>query len=465
MKHFNAFVLCVALAGVAGCNGSNTVPPPLRPPGPHTIAHVIVLLQENRSFNNLFMGFPGAETATTGLCKPARWCPPSGKLPIKSVTLESTNVFGQGTDISHSHGAFEVECDPNASNVCQMDGFDLITFGQALYGPPAKTYPYRAVKRSETKAYWDFAKQYAIADHMFFTDTASSFIAHQEIISGTVRLNSKESLTDQPDATPWGCDAPPSTVTAIILKNGHVEEFGGPFPCFTQYATMADLLDAANVSWNFYVDPYKGKGADFSGAVWNGFDAIKKVRYGPDWTTHISRPNTNFFSDLKNGTLPSVSWVIPSLADSDHPASGCNHGPRWITSVVNAVGKSKYWSNTAVLVMWDDWGGWYDSVPPPQINYTSLGFRVPMIVISPFAKRHTVVHTEYNFGSVLKFIEQTFGLGSLGASDASANSIGDSFDFSQTPIPFQTEPLPGVKACTGSADLQQIIEHDNGVPE
>jgi phospholipase C len=155
---------------------------------------------------------------------------------------------------------------------------------------------------------------------------------------------------------------------------------------------------------------------------------------------------------------------MPSLADSDHPASGCNHGPRWITSVVNAVGKSKYWKDTAVVLMWDDWGGWYDSVPPPQVTYTSLGFRVPMIVISPFAKR-TVVHTEYNFGSVLKFIEQTFGLGSLGVSDASANSIGDSFDFSQTPIKFQTEPLPKIKACSGSADFQQIIEHDNGVPE
>ena len=412
------------------------------------------------------MGFPGAETATTGLCKRARWCPPSGKLPIRSVPLESTNVFGQGTDISHSHMAFEVECDPNPSNVCQMDGFDLITYGQALYGPPAKRYPYRAVKRSETKAYWDFAKQYALADHMFFTDTASSFIAHQEIIAGTVRLNSKESLTDQPSNTPWGCDAPRHTHTAIIFKNGHVSEFGGPFPCFTQYATMADLLDAANVPWKYYVDhkPHSSTG-DFSGAVWNGFDAIKKVRYGPDWTTHISRPNTNFFNDVKNGTLPSVSWVMPSLADSDHPASGCNHGPRWITSIVNAVGKSKYWSNTAVVLMWDDWGGWYDSVPAPQINSTSLGFRVPMIVISPFAKRHAVVHTEYDFGSVLKFIEQTFGLGSLGVSDASANSIGDSFDFSQTPIKFQTEPLPGVKACSGSADLQQIIEHDNGVPE
>jgi phospholipase C len=466
MKRFGLFFLCAALAG-AGCNSSSSISTPPTNQPLHSIQHVVILLQENRSFNNIFMGFPGASTATTGLCKPARWCPPSGKVPIKSVALESTNQFALGTDISHSHGAFVVECDPNASNVCQNDGFDKITFGQALYGPPAKLYPYRAVKRSETKAYWDFASQYGLADDMFFTATASSFIAHQEIIAGTTRLNAHESLTDQPDATPWGCDAPHGTVTAIIKTNGQVNEFGGPFPCFTQYKTMADLLDAASVSWNFYVAPVNG--SEFSGGVWNGFDAIRKVRYGPDWKGHMSFPNTNVFKDVKNGTLPAVSWVIPTLADSDHPASGCNHGPHWITSVVNAIGTSKYWNSTAILVAWDDWGGWYDPIPAPQTNYTSLGFRVPLIVISPYVKPHTVGHTQYDFGSILKFIEQTFDLGSLGTSDAGANSLSDMFNLSQSPNAFHKEPLPPTKDCGsgsgGSPSMEQIIEHDNGVPE
>ncbi len=469
MKRFGLFFLCAALAGAAGCTSSSSVSTPPTTQPTHSIRHIVILLQENRSFNNLFMGFPGATTATTGLCKPAKWCPPSGKVPVKSVTLESSNQFALGTDISHSHGAFVVECDPNASNVCQNDGFDLITFGQALYGPPAKLYPYRAVVRSETKAYWDFASQYGIADNMFFTATASSFIAHQQIIAGTTRLNANESLTDQPDATPWGCDAPPSTVTAIIKTDGHVNEFGGPFPCFTQYKTMADLFDAANVSWQFYVASITGKDSDFSGSVWNGFDAIKKVRYGPDWTRHMSFPNTKVFSDLKNGTLPAVSWVIPTLADSDHPASGCNHGPRWVTSVINAIGTSKYWNDTAILLAWDDWGGWYDPVPAPQTNYTSLGFRVPLVVISPYVKPHTVGHTEYDFGSILKYIEQTFDLGSLNTSDKDANSISDMFDLSQPPNAFHKEPLPPERNCGsgggGSPSMEQIIDHDNGVPE
>ncbi len=456
------WILTIAIA--AGCSSSPSfnVPRPTgvpsTPPG-HSVQHVIILLQENRSFDNLFMGFPGADTVTSGACERTRWCK-TGTIPLRPITLESTNEIGLGTDIDHSHNGFEIEYNNGA-----MNGFDKIGYGQAGDGPPAKRYPYAYVERSETKAYWDFAKQYAIADRMFFTDTASSFIAHQHIIAGTVRLNANESLTDQPDAQPWGCDAPPNTVTAVIKTNGQVDEFGGPFPCFTQYRTMADLLDAAGVSWKYYVRPTQGHDEDPSGFVWNGFDAIKKVRYGPDWKAHVSMPNTNFFTDLRKGSLASVSWVIPTLADSDHPASGCNHGPRWITSIVNAVGKSQYWNDTAIVLLWDDWGGWYDNVSPPQISYTSLGFRVPMVVISPFAKQHFVSHTPYDFGSILKFVEENFGLGSLGSSDASANSIGDILDFSAQ-TPFKPEPLPGIKSCGGSAPpLRQIIEHDGGVPE
>jgi phospholipase C len=421
---------------------------------------VVILLQENRSFDNLFAGFPGADTVMSGACEPAPWCPKSGMIPLKPVTLESTDKKGLGKDIDHSHNGFEIEY-----NHGKMNGFDKIRFGAAGSGRPAKRYPYRFVERSETKAYWDFAKQYAIADHMFFTATASSFIAHQQIIAGTTRLNAHESLTDQPDGMPWGCDAYPGTVTAIIKTNGQVVEYGGPFPCFTQYATMADLLDAANVTWKYYVDAYRGKGNDFSGEVWNGFDAIKKVRYGPDWNKNVSEPNTNVIDDVRSGSLPAVSWVIPTLTDSDHPASGCNHGPHWITSMVNLIGKSKYWNNTAIVLMWDDWGGWYDNVPPPQINYTSLGFRVPMIVISPYTRPHLISHTQYDFGSILKFIEQNFGLGSLGTSDATATSMADMFDFSQSPAPFTPEPVPGTIRCHGSASSQAIIEHDGGVPE
>ncbi|MFY9720829.1 MAG: alkaline phosphatase family protein [Candidatus Cybelea sp.] len=474
MGRLRAALTLAAAAAIAGCNSTNStlVPPPTAQP----IQHVIIMMQENRSFNNVFAGFPHAKTAMSGACEPGhsmgmKWCQ-TGTAALTPVTLETTDRLGLGTDIDHSHHGFEIECNANASNVCQNNGFSKIEFGEGGGGAPAMLYPYAYIKRSETKAYWDFAKRYSLADEMFFTETASSFISHQMILSGTVRINSRESLTDQPDGFPWGCDASPGTHTPVLFKDGRESQYG-PFPCFTEYGTIADLLDPAKVSWTYYVDTYA---QDFSGGVWNGYDAIAKVRcktwsppyacngFGADWA-HMSSPNTSFFKDVKNGTLPAVSWVIPTLEDSDHPASGCNHGPHWVTSVINAVGQSKYWKSTAIVLVWDDWGGWYDPEPPAQINYTSLGFRVGMVVVSPWARPNTVVHTQYDFGSILKFVEQSFGLGSLHTTDASANSMLDMFDFTQKPAAYVPEPLPPTRNCTGHASPREIIEHDGGVPE
>ncbi len=447
----------------------------------HPIRHVVIMMQENRSFDNIFAGFPGADTTLTGACKKAPWCK-TGTIKLHSVTLETTGRLGLGKDIDHSHHGFEVECDIDGSGICRNDGFDKIRFGEVGIGPPATTYPYAYIERSEIKAYWDFAARYALADHMFFSETASSFISHQMILTGSVALSAKESLTDQPDAMPWGCDAPQGAEVDVLLTDGreiYAPHQGLPFPCFEyKYLggkSMADLLDAANVSWTYYVAPINGD--DFSGEVWDGFDAIAKVRCasftppeschgeGADWKTHMRFPNTTFFTDLKNGSLPSVSWLIPTLADSDHPASGCNHGPRWVTKVIDAVGRSKYWDSTAIVLLWDDWGGWYDNAPPLQINSTRLGFRVPMIVISPWARPRSISSTQYDFGSVLKFVEENFDLGSLHTTDESATSIGNMFDFKQKPPAFVNEPLPSQKPCPSYATTKDIIDHAGGVPE
>jgi phospholipase C len=432
---------------LAACSSTITTnapaPAPTHSSAPSaTIQHVIIVFQENRSFNNLFMKFPGADTSTTGPCVP--YTPPGFKeicsdpdpqkrvVRMRPITLETCSCLG-GTDIAHSHQTLETEYDGG-----KMDGFDKITFGTKGSLGPAKFYPYAYVERSEVQPYWDMASRYGLADHMFSTATTDSFVAHQEIIAGTTRLNGSMSLTDTPSSIPWGCDAAAGTVTGVIYTSGRVNDFGGPFPCFTQYKTMADVLDAGAVSWKYYVESYdlNSPYVDFGGRVWDAFDAIKSVRYGPDWK-NVTIPNTKIFADIKDGKLPQVSWVMPTLAASDHPASGNNLGPSWVTSIVNAVGKSPYWKNTAVLIMWDDWGGFYDNVPPPQLDYTSLGMRVPLIVVSPYAKPHFISTTQYEFGSVLKFIEQTFGTNSLGSTDVRANSIVDMFDFSQSPSTFK----------------------------
>jgi phospholipase C len=206
---------------------------------------------------------------------------------------------------------------------------------------------------------------------------------------------------------------------------------------------MADTLDAAHVSWKYYAPQVNYA----EGRRWSPFAAIRAVRYGPDWNRNVISPQTTVLRDAADGNLAQVSWVIPDKADSDHAGTHSDKGPSWVAGVVNAVGESRYWNTTAIVVLWDDWGGWYDNVPPPQLDFVGLGIRVPCIVISPYAKAGYVSHTQYEFGSVLKFIEETFHLRALGPAsrgytDSRAHSLADSFDFHQKPRAFRPIPAP-----------------------
>jgi phospholipase C len=153
--------------------------------------------------------------------------------------------------------------------------------------------------------------------------------------------------------------------------------------------------------------------------------------------------------DIAEAKLPQVSWVIPSGEFSDHSSSSNGGGPSWVTSIVNAIGTSQYWANTAIIITWDDWGGWYDHVAPKIVDdgvswgsgYV-YGFRVPLIVVSPYAKAAYISHTTHDFGSILKFVEQTFDLPTLGYADGMADDLSDCFDLTQTPIVFQKISAP-----------------------
>jgi phospholipase C len=230
------------------------------------------------------------------------------------------------------------------------------------------------------------------------------------------------------------------------------------YPCFT-IRTLADELDAHALTWRYYaprVTPAavwrkvlarkmrfsaidSNKGPDF-GQLWSAFDAIAPVRYGYEWASNVVSPETRVLSDVNRGELANVTWVIPDMKNSDHATSKSATGPAWVASVVNAIGASKYWNDTAIFIVWDDSGGWYDHVPPPQLDYDGLGGRVPLIVVSPYARKGYVSHTVYEFGSLLKFAEETFGLAPLAASDRRANSLIDCFDFTQPPRAFTPVP-------------------------
>jgi phospholipase C len=172
---------------------------------------------------------------------------------------------------------------------------------------------------------------------------------------------------------------------------------------------------------------------------------------------NVVSPSTQVLTDVNKGKLADVVWVMPTRDASDHPGSNDGSGPSWVGSVVNAIGNSQYWNNTAIFITWDDWGGFYDHVKPKVYNSYELSFRVPMIVVSPYAKSHYVSHVQYEFGSILRFTEETFGLPSLHTTDARANDLSDLFNFSQQRLRFKP-----VKTKYGPA---YFLRHPSTGPE
>jgi phospholipase C len=388
------------------------------------IQHIVIVVQENRSFDNLFQGFPGANTQTFGFDSHGN------KIALLPVGLESPFDMGHGfttavTDVDYPKGS-------------AMDGFDL-THCNLPSCPPDIAYSY--VPPVETKPYRSMARQYVLADDFFASDLDASFEGHQFLIAGQ-----SEQTWGIPPLGTWGCDGGKSDQVHLLdtstepgtTTNTPRRACFDPPVTPSIDPTLGDELDAAGLTWRYYA-PAFGQ----SGYLWSAYDAIKHIRRGPDWTKDVRSPETSFITDVQAGTLSNVTWVVPSFQNSDHSGIGTKSGPDWVATVVNAVGQSKkFWNSTAIFILWDDWGGWYDHAPPPLLDYDGLGIRVPLIVVSPYALgpsgSHTAItHTEYEFGSILKFAEQTFGLAPLAPSDTRATNFGaDVFNFSQTPRTF-----------------------------
>jgi phospholipase C len=384
------------------------------------IQHVVIIVQENRSFNNLFYGFPGAKWRGYG------YDSHGNKITLQPVGLETT------WDIDHSSNSFFAACNGKGSipgTDCQMNGFnnENVYCGHSGQPPcPNPNPPYSYVPHTETKPYFAMARQYVLADEMFASNfDASSFISHQYIISGQA-----ESAVNYPSSA-WGCPGGPSDTIATVGQQRQIPA-GYEVVCWDP-TTLGDELDNAHLPWAYYTSTFNGD----DGGIWSAYQAIKHIYKGPDWSQDIITPQTQFFSDVSNGNLRTVSWITPTWENSDHAGSGSNTGPSWVTSLLNAVGQSKYWDSTAIFIFWDDYGGWYDPVAPAYVDYDGLGLRIPMLIISAYAKSGYVSHVHYEHGSILKFTEDQFGLPRLTASDTRANSpASDAFDFSQPPRKF-----------------------------
>ena len=439
--HTIAFLMLAgaAIAACGGGGGSSSLPATQqtssrRSGSASPIAHVVIVVQENRTFNDFFATFPGTDGTTAGNAVAEPKCSP----PIQAGTIQLRKVpLDIPKDLNHSYQGYET-----ARNGGRMNGFDKVP-SNAGKGPPECTFPYQYTDPSQIVPYWDMARQYALAEHMFTTQGSDSFTAHQDLIRGGAEVERDKAMINFPTCGGcwWGCDAPYGTTTHLVSKeNVYLRGEVGPFPCskdFTvKYPTLRDLMDAKGVTWKYYLPvnarPY--------GKILSAFDVVWAVRNGPEWKTNVVTPQTAIFKDIANGALPQVSWVIPEQDESDHPGTLSDTGPSWVASIVNAIGPTNYWHNTAIIVVWDDWGGLYDNMPPKLKDYGGLGFRVPAIVVSAYAKAGYISKTNYEFGSILRYVEDNWRLGRLGTSDSRAKSIIDCFDYSQPPIKFRKIP-------------------------
>jgi phospholipase C len=423
-------VAALLLAACSGNGGVSSVPPGAqalvgsihRHASSSKIQHIVIIVQENRSFNNLFYGFPGAHTATYG------YDSHGNKITLQPIGLETT------WDIEHDLGGFLAACNGTGSypgTDCQMNGFNNEYWGcghSSQQKCPNQNPPYSYVPHYETKPYFFMGKHYVLADEMYASNLdASSFISHQYIIAGQA-----SSAVNYPSGW-WGC--PGVSSGGFIHTISQQRQYGSTIPMCFDNQTLGDEMDTAGLSWGFYASTYYG-----DGGIWSAYQNINHIYYGPDWNKDVISPQTNFFSDVANGKLRALSWIVPTCENSDHAGCGNNTGPAWVASLVNAVGESQYWDSTAIFIFWDDYGGWYDAKPPAMLDYDGLGLRLPMLVVSAYAKKGHISHVHYEHGSILKFVEDTFGLPQLAASDKRATAPDDAFDFNKPARKFEVVP-------------------------
>ena len=383
------------------------------PPAPtrFPIKHVVFLIKENRSFDNLFGRFPGANGATVGMHHGAP------RPLIRGIDRL------QG-DLPHCYS-----CAIAAWNEGAMDDFE-----QGLYGEWA----YSRLGKEQLPNYWRWAKEYVLFDRFFASAHGPSFPNHLYTIAAQSGGAVDNPLRNGVASYSWGCDLPEKAVVQVIDSEGDVEFVP---PCF-DFLTEGDLLRRAGIPWAYYAAE-----EDQRGHIWSAYSSIRRYREHPErWQRHMF-PVDRVVQDIEAGRLPAVTWITPRFELSEHPEYSFCHGENWSTEVINAIMNSPMWEDTAIFLTWDDYGGFYDHVPPPQVDGFGFGIRVPMIVLSPYARRGAVSHELGEFSSVLRFIEDNWALGRLTHRDRRATPMLSAFDFSQPPRP--PVPLPVRDDCEG----------------
>ena len=386
------------------------------------IDNVVFIVKENRTFDTFYGTFPGADGATQGqLCD--------------GTTIQLQQATDDQAGATHSFMA-----GIKAINGGRMNCFDQIDGG-------AGGATYVQYSKEQIPNYWAYAKAFTLGDEFFSSSYGPTFVEHFWLVASSSNrfIDNERPLEGQggDDGQLGGyCDDPTERIYSFpkmsradertvfnLEEHANVDALERDWvierwPC-ADIKTVPDLLEHAGVSWKYYLSdtPY-----------FDVMGTIPHIRYGPMW--HDVVDNSTFLPEVRSNQLPQVSWLMPPTPQSDHPGYGhlCD-GENWTVQTINTIMRSPEWKHTAIFLTWDDFGGFFDHVPPPHVDIYGDGPRVPLLVISPYAKPGYIFHETSDFTSVLRFMEKLYGTPSLGRRDATANDLIDSFDFTQHPLP------------------------------
>lgn len=373
------------------------------------IQHIVFMIKENRSFDNMFGTFPGANGATSG--------------PISTGQIlqlqHASDVYPR--DLCHTWN-----CNIVAIDGGRMDKWDITvgdpTFACNLNGD------YLCYSQYDTKTdlpnYFTLASTFGLGDNYFSAIHATSNPNHVYTVAATADgiFGQAHRLSDGKGES--GCKSDPDSVVNVIAANGDIIS---PFPCF-DFTTLVDSLTDASLSWVYYAPQTTS---------YDPLETVNHLRNNPGlWSQHVLL-DTQFAIDASTGNLPAVSWLVTNDSTSEHPPNSVCNGENFDIQQIDAVMNGPDWNTTAIFLVWDDSGGFYDHVAPPVLDQFGLGPRVPLVVISPYALPHNISHTLYEHSSLIKFAETIFGLPTIHERDADPRTgdMTDAFNFNQTPLP------------------------------
>ena len=447
-----------AFAAVGFSGGRDARAQPLD--GIHKIRHIVVIMQENRSFDSYFGTYPGADGIPMKNGVPTV-CVPDPSTRSCQRPYHDTADRNAGGPHDHIDAVRDINGGLMNGFIRQARAGRRLSCVAHVDAPACSLAPSSPDVMGyhdwhEIPNYWSYARHFVLQDHMFQPDLSWSMPAHLYMVSGWSAKCSKK-------GDPMSCvDA----IQAPGSPPGEPQNTTGAIPDYA-WTDLTYLLYTHHISWRYYVA--KGNQPDCADSamfcapvpqssktpgIWNPlpwFDTVRK-----DAQLANIAPLQDLYTAARNGTLPAVSWVAPAQAVSEHPPGTVTAGQSYVTGLVNTIMRSKDWSSTAIFLSWDDWGGFYDHVVPPKVDFQGYGLRVPGLVISPYARRGFIDHQVLSHDAYLKFIEDDFLGGARidpktdGRPDSRPNVrenaaiLGDlrkDFNFSQKPRPPLLLPL------------------------